>query len=97
MHSIIVKMFNSIVGNTLLLFITLDLPRLKTMLFNGNGVLRGSDEDNRRANINGHPSYMNTLIMKGKSILFNYLDLIVIMCRSSFTYPYELWYLQRQF
>ena len=47
-----------------ILFI-LDIPKLHTLSFNG-GALQGDNEDNRKAIINGHESYNNTLIMKSK-------------------------------
>ena len=47
-------------------FLILDLPKLHTISFNGNGALHGDWKDNRRKIINGHESYDNTLIMKSK-------------------------------
>ena len=48
-------------------FLTLDLPKLHTISFDGGYVLAGDDRDNRKTIINGHESYDNTLIMKSKS------------------------------
>ena len=46
-------------------FLTLDLPKLHTISFNGwNGALNGDERDNRKTMINGRKSYDNTLIMK---------------------------------
>ena len=45
-------------------FLILDLPKLHTISFNGNWALQGDNRDNRKAMINGHDSYDNTLIMK---------------------------------
>ena len=45
-------------------FLILDLPKLHTISFNGNYALQGDARDNRKAMINGHESYDNTLIMK---------------------------------
>ena len=45
-------------------FLILDLPKLHTISFNGDGALQGDDGDNRQTMINGHESYDNTLIMK---------------------------------
>ena len=45
-------------------FLILDLPKLHTISFNGNGALVGDSRDNRKTMINGHESYDNTLIMK---------------------------------
>ena len=48
-------------------FLILDLPKLHTISLNGwNGALQGDKRDNRKAIINGHESYDNTLIMKSK-------------------------------
>ena len=44
----------------------LDLPKLHTISFDGNHVLKGDDRANRKTIINGHESYDNTLIMKSK-------------------------------
>ena len=44
----------------------LDLPKLHTISFNDDGILGGDGGDNRKAIINGHESYDNTLIMKSK-------------------------------
>ena len=44
----------------------LDLPKLHTILFDGDEALQGDDGDNRKTIINGHESYDNTLIMKSK-------------------------------
>ena len=44
----------------------LDLPKLHTISINGEYVLAGDNEDNRKTIINGHESYDNTLIMKSK-------------------------------
>ena len=46
-------------------FLILDLPKLHTISFNGDGALQGVNGDNRKTMINGHESYDNTLIMKG--------------------------------
>ena len=46
-------------------FLILDLPKLHTISFNGS-TLAGDCLYNRRAIINGHESYDNTLIMKSK-------------------------------
>ena len=45
-------------------FLILDLPKLHTISFNGMWTLAGDDRANRKAMINGHESYDNTLIMK---------------------------------
>ena len=53
-------------------FLILDLPKLHTISFNGDGfrpvfpygVLAGDYRDNRKTMINGYSSYDNTLIMK---------------------------------
>ena len=45
-------------------FLILDLPKLHTISFNGDGALAGDDRANRITMINGHESYDNTLIMK---------------------------------
>ena len=45
-------------------FLILDLPKLHTISFNGDGALVGDGGDNRKKMINGHKSYNNTLIMK---------------------------------
>ena len=48
-------------------FLILDLPKLHTISFNGEGcALEGDDGDNRETIINGHESNDNTLIMKSK-------------------------------
>ena len=44
----------------------LDLPKLHTISFNGDFALAGDDRDNRKAIINGHACFDNTLIMKSK-------------------------------
>ena len=43
-----------------------DLPKLHTIVFDGDSSLQGDNEDHRKVKINGHDSYDNTLIMKGK-------------------------------
>ena len=48
----------------LISFLILDLPKLHTISFIGNGALEGDDGYNRKKRINGHSSYDNTLIMK---------------------------------
>ena len=45
-------------------FLILDLPKLHTISFNGDGTLAGDYRDNSKTIINGHESYDNTLIMK---------------------------------
>ena len=45
-------------------FLILDLPKLHTISFNGDGALEGDVRDNRKTMINGHRSFDNTLIMK---------------------------------
>ena len=45
-------------------FLILDLPKLHTISFYGNCILRGDWRDNRQTMINGHSSYDNILIMK---------------------------------
>ena len=45
-------------------FLILDLPKLHTISFNGEWALKGDDQYNRKAMINGHDSYDNTLVMK---------------------------------
>ena len=48
-------------------FLILDLPKLHTISYNGDGyALIGDREANRKTMINGHESYDNTLIMKSK-------------------------------
>ena len=47
-------------------FLILDLPKLHTILFDGDSALRGDNQDNRKTIINDHESYDNTLIMKSK-------------------------------
>ena len=47
-------------------FLILDLPKLHTISFYGSNAVAGDDQDNRKAIINGHESYDNTLIMKSK-------------------------------
>ena len=48
-------------------FLILDLPKLHTISFNGDGyALHGDNRKNRKTLINGHESYDNTLIMKSK-------------------------------
>ena len=49
-------------------FLILDLPKLHTISFNGKRALAGDNRDNHKTKINGHESYDNTLIMKGKLI-----------------------------
>ena len=44
----------------------LDLPKLHTISFNDDYALKGDCKDNHKTIINGHESYDNTLIMKGK-------------------------------
>ena len=45
-------------------FLILDLPKLQTILFDDEWVLKGDDQDNRKTMIYDHESYDNTLIMK---------------------------------
>ena len=47
-------------------FLILDLPKLHTISFDGEGALEGDDGDNRETIINDYESYDNTLIMKSK-------------------------------
>ena len=42
----------------------LDLPKLTTISYNGNYALAGDGRDHRKAIINGHDSYDNTLIIR---------------------------------
>ena len=47
-------------------FLILDLPKLHTISFIDGYALAGDNRDNRKAIINGHESFDNTLIMKSK-------------------------------
>ena len=44
----------------------IDLPKLHTIVYNGDNALAGDIRDERETIINGHESYNNTLIMKSK-------------------------------
>ena len=47
-------------------FITLDLPKLHTLSFDGKCVLSGNYQSKYESLINGYESYDNTLIMRSK-------------------------------
>ena len=47
-------------------FITLDLPKLHTLSFDGMFVLSGNYQSKYESLINGYESYDNTLIMRSK-------------------------------
>ena len=47
-------------------FITLDLPKLHTLSFDGMFVLSGNYQSKYESLINGYKSYDNTLIMRSK-------------------------------
>ena len=47
-------------------FITLDLPKLHTLSFDGMCVLSGNYQSKYESLINGYKSYDNTLIMRSK-------------------------------
>ena len=60
-------------------FLILDLPKLHTISFNGGSALQGDSRDNRKTMINGHESYDNTLIMKGKMKWnVNYIVIMIV-------------------
>lgn len=43
-----------------------DLPKLTTISLDGHNPVCGDDQSHLRRNINGHESYDNTLVLKGR-------------------------------
>lgn len=59
---------------------TVDLPKLSTIFFEGEMILRGDVGDHCKVMINGHESFGNTLLMRG--MLKLKFDMKEFWCRS---------------